>query len=104
MHYVYVLLSLKDNELYIGESDSLPEERLKQHNSGNTTSTCQRRPFELIYYEMYRDKQDALGREQFLKSGSGHRLLKKQLRHFFEVRRGVEQPGSSLGSILQNRV
>ena len=97
-HYVYVLCSAVDNRWYIGQTGDLPEERLKEHNQGQVFSTRERRPLELVYYEMYRDKRDALGREKFLKGGSGHRYLKKQLRHFLESRRGVEQPGSSLGS------
>ena len=36
----------------------------------------------LIYYEAYLEEEDALGREKFLKSGSGRRFLKKQLRHY----------------------
>ena len=34
------------------------------------------------YYEAYLEEEDALGREQFLKSGSGRRFLKNQLRHY----------------------
>ncbi|MBI4358509.1 MAG: GIY-YIG nuclease family protein [Candidatus Omnitrophica bacterium] len=97
-HFVYVILSLKDNWLYIGQTDRKPEDRLKEHNAGRVASTKRRRPFDLIYYEMYCDKKDALGRELFLKSGSGHRYLNKQLKWFFQIRRGVEQPGSSQGS------
>ena len=97
-HFVYVLRSVSDRKLYIGRTDVLPEERLQQHNSGKVESTQKRRPFELIYYEMYRVKEDVVGRERFLKSGSGHTFLRKQLKHFFNHHRGVEQPGSSQGS------
>ena len=97
-HYVYVLHSLVDSRWYIGQTGDLPEERLKEHNRGQVFSTRGRRPLELVYYEMYLGKSDALGRERFLKGGSGHRYLKKQLRHYLENRRGVEQSGSSLGS------
>lgn len=97
-HCVYVLLSLKDNKRYIGQTDNEPKARLKEHNAGQVTSTKSRRPFELIYDEVCIDKRDALGREKFLKSGSGHHYLKKQLKHFFDNYRGVEQPGSSQGS------
>ncbi|MDD5218538.1 MAG: GIY-YIG nuclease family protein [Candidatus Omnitrophica bacterium] len=96
--FVYVLLSLKDNQWYIGQTDQSPEDRLREHNDGKSESTKYRRPFELIYYEMYLNKEDALGREKFLKSGSGHSFIKKQLKNYFIIRRGVEQPGSSLGS------
>ena len=97
-YFVYVLLSLKDGRYYIGCTNQLPEERLQQHNAGSTESTRNRRPFELIYFEMYLVKADALGREKFLKGGSGHTYLKKQLKNYFVLHRGVEQLGSSLGS------
>ena len=97
-HFVYVLSSFKDGKLYIGQTDRLPEERFREHQSGGVVSTKNRRPLELVYFEMYKDKRDAIGRELFLKSGSGHRYLKKQLKNFFESHRGVEQPGSSSGS------
>jgi len=83
-HYVYVLLSLKDSQWYIGQTDRQVEQRLREHNQGLVFSTKSRVPFKLIYYEMYTDKNDALGREKFLKGGSGHKYLKKQLKHFLE--------------------
>jgi len=36
----------------------------------------------LIYFEAYLNQSDALGREKFLKSGSGHRFIKKQLNNY----------------------
>ncbi len=39
-------------------------------------------PWRLIYYEAYLNQEDALGREKYLKSGSGRRFLKAQLRHY----------------------
>jgi predicted GIY-YIG superfamily endonuclease len=37
-------------------------------------ATSSRGPWKLIYYEAYRNQADALGRERYLKSGSGRRL------------------------------
>lgn len=79
--YVYVLKSLKDSGLYIGFTKNLTN-RLKSHNKGLNISTKKRRPFDLIYFEAYLNKKDALGREVFLKSGSGHNFIKKQLRNY----------------------
>ena len=81
MFFVYVILSSVDNKFYIGFSEDV-QSRLEAHNSGKVDSTRHRRPFQLIYYEAYLNEDDAKGREQFLKSGSGHNFLKKQLRHF----------------------
>jgi len=51
-HYLYILQSQKDNKFYTGISDDL-RQRLKEHNSGENTSTAYRKPFKLIYYEAY---------------------------------------------------
>lgn len=82
MFYVYVLRSLSDNGLYIGYSTDL-KRRLRQHRSGAAFATSYRAPWKLIYYEAYRERLDAEGRERFLKSGSGRKLLRKQLAHYF---------------------
>lgn len=83
MYYVYVLQSQKDGELYTGYTQDL-RSRLSEHNNHKNPSTKHRAPFELIYYEAYKNKRDALGREVFLKSGSGKNYIKKQLRYYFE--------------------
>ena len=83
MHYVYILKSLSDRGWYIGYSGNI-DQRVHDHNEGKNISTKSRRPLILIYYEAYLHKLDALGREKFLKSGSGRRFLEKQMRHYFE--------------------
>jgi putative endonuclease len=85
MYYVYVLRSQIDKEFYIGFTTLVPAERLISHNSGQVTSTKMRRPLELIYFEAYINEQDALGREKFLKSGSGHKYINRQLSHFLRI-------------------
>ena len=84
MHKVYVLENQNDKSWYIGQTDDL-ERRLKQHNSGSggRTTKIKMGPWKLIYAEAYCDKRDALGREKFLKSGSGRTFLQKQLKHYF---------------------
>jgi putative endonuclease len=82
MFYVYVLQSESDKGLYIGFSTDL-RRRLKEHQAGKAFATSYRGPWRLIYYEAYLENEDALGREQYLKSGSGRRFLKNQLRHYF---------------------
>jgi putative endonuclease len=82
MHYVYVLYSGSDHGLYIGYSANL-RQRLTEHSNGLARSTSHRRPWRLIYYEAYTESEDALGRERFLKSGTGRSYIKKQCRSFF---------------------
>jgi putative endonuclease len=80
MHYVYVLRSVSDHGFYIGYSANL-RKRFEQHLIGDSLATSYRGPWKLIYYEAYLEREDALGRERYLKSGSGRKFLKTQLRH-----------------------
>jgi putative endonuclease len=81
MFYVYLLHSTKDNGFYIGFSTDL-KRRLSEHKRGASFATKSRGPWKLIYYEAYLNQEDALGREKYLKSGSGRRFLRAQLRHY----------------------
>ena len=83
MFYVYVLHSLEDHGLYIGFSTNL-KKRIAEHEHGASFATKYRGPWKLIYYEAYVDRHDAEGRERYLKSGSGRRFSRQQLRHYFE--------------------
>lgn len=82
MHYVYVLRSGRDDNLYTGYTTDL-RRRMSEHATGKACSTRDRRPLQLIYYEAYLLAEDAKARELFLKSGSGKRFIRKQLRHYF---------------------
>lgn len=84
MHYVYVLRSLRDGNLYTGYTADL-RQRVANHTRGKARTTRHRRPLELIYYEAYLLPKDAKAREVFLKSGSGKRFIRKQLSHYFAV-------------------
>jgi putative endonuclease len=72
---------MKDHKFYIGFTVNI-ERRFNQHKTGKVISTKNRRPLLLIYYEAYFYKKDAKGREKFLKGGSGHKFLRKQLTTF----------------------
>lgn len=77
-YYVYILQSKKDNRLYIGFTPDL-RTRFKKHRDGKVISTKYRRPLELIYYEAYKNRGVAQKREQQLKTGKAHTVLKKRL-------------------------
>jgi len=80
-YYVYVLLSKKDQGIYTGFTDDL-RRRFKEHMRGSVIATRDRRPLELIYFEGYRDKLDAMHREKYLKTGWGRNYLKKILKNY----------------------
>ncbi len=82
-YFTYVLFSQKDHLLYIGYTSNL-EKRLEEHNQGLTKSTCNRRPFKLIYFEGHTRKLDALKRERYFKTNSGKRTLRKILKDVLE--------------------
>jgi len=82
MYYVYVLECQKDKSWYIGYTEDL-RKRIKDHQNGyGCRTTAIKKDWELIYYEAYIDKRDAIGREKFLKSGSGRKYLNKQLANY----------------------
>lgn len=79
MYYVYVLLSQKDNNFYIGFTENI-DQRLDEHNVGKNVSTKLRRPFKLIYCEGHTSKSDALRREKYFKTTKGKTTLKQILK------------------------
>jgi putative endonuclease len=94
MFYVYVIRSNKDNKLYIGCTNNL-KRRFAEHNSGQSKATKGRRPFELVYYEAYKAKQDAVHREKMLKlRATALGQLKRRLKNsLFPESVGEESPG-----------
>lgn len=84
MYYVvYILEDQQDKTWYTGFTTNL-KERLQDHAKKQSPYTSKKGGLKLIYAELYLNKQDALGREKFLKSGAGHRFIKKQLKNYFE--------------------
>jgi putative endonuclease len=83
-YYVYILLSLKDNRFYTGYTENLSE-RITAHNSGKVLSTRNRIPFNLVYYEVCFNQQDALHREKYLKSTYGKRYIKNRLKNYLDT-------------------
>ena len=78
-YYVYVLYSLQDGGFYIGFTTNL-RQRLVKHAKGEIISTKLRLPFKLIHYEYFINRDDALAREEFLKSGYGRKQFKEILK------------------------
>lgn len=83
MYYVYVLISKKDQRLYIGYTDNL-KNRINKHKNGYVKATVNRRPLKLIYYEVYIKESDAKRREKYLKGGNGKTELKIQLQDILQ--------------------
>ena len=62
-YHVYVLLSKKDGNFYIGFTDDL-KKRLDEHNKGRVPSTRNRTPLILIYCGTCLNQNDAIRREK----------------------------------------
>lgn len=77
MYYVYVL-KCSNGDLYIGYSDNL-KRRFLSHISGRVRAAKSKRPVTLVYYEAYKNKQDATRREIQLKMHKVKSELKEQL-------------------------
>ena len=78
MYFVYVLISEKDGQYYIGQTNNL-ESRIRRHNLGYVHSTINRRPLRLVYTEEFMNRSEAMHREKYLKSGAGHKYLEQEL-------------------------
>jgi len=71
--YVYILRSLKDGSLYVGQTRDV-QRRLNRHNDPREKSyTSRRGPWVLAYSEPQADRSAAVRRERFLKSVAGSR-------------------------------
>ena len=78
--FVYVLESLSDKSWYIGFTNDISK-RLEEHNNGQSYYTKRKMPWKILYYEVSYEKNDAIAREKYLKSGMGRRYLKNRLKN-----------------------
>jgi len=66
MNYTYIV-RCKDDSLYCGWTNNL-EKRIESHNAGTGAKyTKSRRPVELVYYETFDTKEEAMSREYAIK-------------------------------------
>jgi putative endonuclease len=79
--YVYVLRSVKNGDRYIGFTVDL-KNRITEHNNGKSKATKPYLPWELIFYEAYRNELDARRREKYLKTTQGREALRKMLNDY----------------------
>ena len=86
-HYVYILISLKTQRFYIGQTSNL-ERRLKKHNSGYVKSTKTGKPWSILYSREVDDRSTALKLERKLKN------LKSRKRLLEWVRNHLDEKGS----------
>ena len=67
MFVCYVLQSWKSGRFYIGHAADL-EVRLREHNNGRVTATCNKGPWAVVYTERFDTRAGAAQREREIKS------------------------------------
>lgn len=78
MHYVYILKSEVDGSRYIGVTADL-RRRIQEHNNSNARYSSAKRPYGIIWYSAFLNKERAYEFEKYLKSSSGYASTKKHL-------------------------
>lgn len=79
MYYVYLLRNRQSHKFYVGQTNNL-QKRFSDHIQGLNKSTKSETSWDLVYYEAYRTRQEAVLRERRLKHhGKGLAELKKRL-------------------------
>ena len=67
MFYVYILYSKTIDTYYVGSTSMLLEERLRRHLSLHSGFTGRAKDWEIVYFESYENKKEAILREQEIK-------------------------------------
>ena len=77
MFYVYILKSLKNNDIYVGSTSDF-RNRLNLHNRGKVKSTKANRPWQLLEHYEFESRSEAFRQEMFYKSGQQKESLRKK--------------------------
>ena len=74
--YVFILQSKKDFSFYVGQCDDL-DGRMSCHFDGLSRYTASKRPWRLLYFEVYASRLEALRRERKIKGWKSRVYLEK---------------------------
>ncbi|MBV5313428.1 MAG: GIY-YIG nuclease family protein [Prolixibacteraceae bacterium] len=75
MYFTYVLYSSTFNKIYVGQTCDL-NQRLETHNGiENTGWTSHFQPWEMIYFEEFTSRTEAIKRENSLKTARGRMFV-----------------------------
>ena len=73
-YYVYFLVSLKNNKVYVDSTSKDPKIREQEHNTSSNKFTKNNKPWKLVYFETYSCKICSKQTELFYKTGFGKRI------------------------------
>ena len=78
LYFVYVLQNA-ECRLYIGFTSDL-ERRVRQHQEDEGGWTHRRGPWQLVYYETFSDRLEAMRRERNLKRGKANQEIRMRFK------------------------
>jgi putative endonuclease len=76
MFFTYILQSKKTKRYYIGSTDDL-ENRLGEHNSGETVSIRRGIPWKIVHIEQFKTRSEAIRKEKQIKARGAGRYRAK---------------------------
>ncbi len=76
-YFVYVLKSLRNNDIYIGSTENLIN-RVKLHNLGKVKSTKGYKPWQFLEAKEFNTRSEAVRYEKFLKTHQQKEILKRK--------------------------
>jgi putative endonuclease len=74
MYYTYILYSDVTHRYYTGQCQDL-ENRLSEHNAGETPSIKKGIPWKVVWYSQYATRSEAMKMEKMIKSRGAARFL-----------------------------
>jgi len=77
-YYVYVLKCKEDNSIYIGFTRNLAK-RLWEHKNKLSNYTKSKNDWELLWYCVFDNENNAINFEKYLKSHSGRIFIKRRI-------------------------
>jgi len=96
LYYTYILWSSKSHNFYYGYTTDL-KKRFAEHNKGLSKATAPFKPWQLVFYAAFENRQLAEDFERYIKSGSGRsfaykRLVDVALKKAGRVHKGMLKP------------
>ncbi|OGE89258.1 MAG: hypothetical protein A2722_01285 [Candidatus Doudnabacteria bacterium RIFCSPHIGHO2_01_FULL_50_11] len=81
MWYIYVIQSIKNGTYYTGSTNNL-ERRLHEHNNSykKNSFSYKNRPYQLVHFEKFDSRPEAIAREKYLKTGKGREEIQRLLK------------------------
>ena len=93
--FVYILQSMKDFSFYIGQCDDL-DKRMSKHFDGMSKYTSSKRPWRLVYFEMFDSRSDAIKREKQIKNMKSKKFIQNLLSNRWSGWTGPDLSGESV--------